>query len=120
MSFSINLSCLVKEFICSQLGFKLVASYSNYLELPVVFGRSKKEVFSLVIDKVWKKVKGWNESFLSRACKEVLIKAVARAIPTYIMSSYRIPDSVCNEIEMMLSKFWWGAKIGERKIHWMS
>lgn len=36
------------------------------------------------------------------------------------MSCYRIPDNVCNEIESLLSKFWWGVKNGEQKIHWMS
>lgn len=47
----------------------------------------------MVIDtRVWKKVKGWKESFLSRVDKEVLIKTVAQAIPTYIMIYYRIHD----------------------------
>ncbi|XP_058784603.1 uncharacterized mitochondrial protein AtMg00310-like [Vicia villosa] len=85
----------------------------------MVFGRSKKEVFRLDVERVWKKVKGWKEKFLSRAGKEVLIKVVAQAIPTYIMSCYRIPENVCKEIESMLEKFWWGSKEGERKIHWL-
>jgi hypothetical protein len=42
----------------------------------VVFGRSKKAIFSLVTDRVWKKLKGWKEKSLSQAGKEVLIKAV--------------------------------------------
>jgi hypothetical protein len=56
-----------------------------------VFGRSKKDVFSFVQERVWKKVKGWKEKFLSRAGKETLIKAVAQAIPNYIMSCYKVP-----------------------------
>ena len=36
------------------------------------------------------------------------------------MSCYKLPEGCCNEIEGLLSKFWWGAKEGERKIHWMS
>ncbi|XP_058783870.1 uncharacterized protein LOC131658613 [Vicia villosa] len=80
----------------------------------------EKVVFSLVVEKVWKKVKGWKEGFLSKAGKEVLIKAVAQAIPTFIMSCYKLPDCVCDEIESILSRFWWGSKEGERKIHWMS
>lgn len=68
---------------------------------------------------MWNKVKGWKGGFLSRAGKEVLIKAVAQSIPTYIMASYRILDSCCKEIENMLANFWWGSKEGEKKIHWM-
>lgn len=71
----------------------------------MVFGRSKKEVFKLVIDCVWKKVKGWIKGFLSRVGKEVFIKAVAQSIPTYIMSCYRIPEQYCRETESMLEKF---------------
>ncbi|XP_058784057.1 uncharacterized protein LOC131658822 [Vicia villosa] len=118
VSFSGNVSAASKEAIRSFLGFKSVNSHTKYLGLPVVFGRSKKDVFSLVVERVWKKVKGWKESFLSRAGKEVLIKAVAQAIPSYIMSCYKIPDSCCAEIESMLARFWWGAKNGEKTIHW--
>ncbi|MCH94768.1 reverse transcriptase-like protein, partial [Trifolium medium] len=101
-------------------GVKTVDNHSKYLGLPVVFGRSKKLIFSLVIDRVWKKVKGWKENCLSRAGKEILIKAVSQAIPNYIMSCYKLPESCCQEIESMLAKFWWGSKEGKRKIHWMS
>ncbi|XP_058778142.1 uncharacterized mitochondrial protein AtMg00310-like [Vicia villosa] len=102
------------------MGVKTVTSHSKYLGLPVVFRRSKKEVIAQVVERVWKKIKGWKEKFLSKAKKEVFIKAVAQVIPSYIMSFYKIPESICHEIESMLAKFWWGSKNGERKLHWMS
>lgn len=120
VSFSANESVAAKESLRQKLGFNVVRSHVKYLGLPVIFGRKKKEVFSLVIDRVWKKVKGWKEGFLSRAGKEVLIKVVAQSIPTYIMSCYRLPDNCCKEIENILAKFWWGSNEGEKKIHWMS
>ena len=119
-SFSRNVRDEEKEMICNQMNVKTMMSHTRYLGLPVVFGRSKKEIFSFVIDRVWKKLKGWKEIFLSRAGKEVLIKAVAQAISSYIMSCYKLPEGCCNEIEGLLARFWWGAKEGERKIHWMS
>lgn len=51
------------------MGVKTVLSYLRYLGLQVVLGRFKKKVFSLVVGRIWKKNKGWNEGFLSRACK---------------------------------------------------
>lgn len=82
-------------------------SHSRYLGLPIVFGRSKKEIFSHVVEHVKKKVKGWKKGFMSRAGKEVLIKVVAQAIPNYIMSCYKLLEICCSKIETMLAKFWW-------------
>ncbi|XP_058756923.1 uncharacterized protein LOC131630149 [Vicia villosa] len=120
VSFSQNVREEDKGMIRSMMGVKTVANHSRYLGLPMIFGRSKKEIFSLVVERVWKKIKGWKEQFLFRAGKEVLIKAVAQAIPTYVMSCYKLPKAVCKEIESMLAKFWWGSKNGERKVHWLS
>ncbi|XP_058749041.1 uncharacterized protein LOC131622003 [Vicia villosa] len=120
VSFSKNLGTDTCEMVRQRLGMVSVVNHGTYLGLPVILGRSKKEVFGLVIDRVWKKIKGWKENFLSKAGKEILLKAVAQAIPNYVMSCYKLPEGICKEIESLLAKFWWGAKDGVRKMHWMS
>jgi hypothetical protein len=119
-SFSRNVLEADSQFICNMMGAKTVAAQNRYLGLPVVFGRSKKVIFSFVKDRVWKKLKGWKERCLSRAGKEVLIKSVAQAIPNYVMSCFRIPEGCCQEIESMLARFWWGANEGTQKMRWLS
>ncbi|KAL0315341.1 UNVERIFIED_CONTAM: hypothetical protein Sradi_5412300 [Sesamum radiatum] len=70
-------------------------------------------------DRVWNRISGWNERNLSQAGKEVLIKAVAQAIPTYAMGCFRLPFSLIKELQSMIANFWWHT--GEaRKIHWIS
>jgi len=49
--------------------------------------------------------------------KEVLIKFVAQATPTYIMGWFALLLGLCKHIEKMISNFWWGSKNVERKIH---
>jgi hypothetical protein len=49
----------------------------RYLGLPVYIGRSKKKAFQYLKDKIWARIQGWIEKLLSKAGKEVLIKAVA-------------------------------------------
>jgi len=57
---------------------------------------------------------------MSYAAREILIKVVAQAIPTYVMSCFKLPDNLCDSIESMIGKFWCGSKNGEKKIHWLS
>ena len=63
---------------------------------------------------------GWKEKLLSKAGKEVLIKGVAQAVPTYTMSCFKLPDSLCHDLMGMIRNFWWGQKKEERKIAWLS
>ena len=67
-----------------------------------MIGKRKKDVFAFVIDIVWKIIQGWNRKRLSRACKEILIKTVAQAIPNYVMSVYLLPLDTCADLEQML------------------
>ena len=56
---------------------------------------------------------------MSQAGREVLIKEVIQAIPTFSMGCFKIPFSLCHEIEAMIKKFWWGQRGDRRKIHWI-
>ena len=68
-------------------------------------GRNKKNTFKEVKTKLAKKLASWKEKLLSKAGKEVLIKAVAQAIPTYTMSCFKIPDSLCDEMTSIIRNF---------------
>ena len=63
---------------------------------------------------------GWKEKLLSNAGKEVLIKAVAQAVPSYTMSCFKLPNSLCEELTGMVRQFWWGQVKEEKKVTWMS
>ena len=63
-----------------------VHRFDSYLGLPTLVGRSKYHTFSYLKDRIRKKLQGWKGKLLSRAGKEILIKAVAQSIPTYTLS----------------------------------
>ena len=65
-------------------------------------------------------IASWKGKMLSNASREILIKAMAQATPTYTMSCFKLPDSLCNELNSMISNFWWGQKDRERKMAWIS
>ena len=75
--------------------------------------------FSQIKEKVWSKIKGWKEKLLSQSGREILIKAVVQAIPTYTMNCFKLPVKLCQDIEGLIRRFWWGQKSDQRKIHWL-
>lgn len=118
VSFSRRLDGGVRHSILRELGFVEVKMYGKYLGLPTIFDKSKRISFSAIRDRVWKKLQGWKEKLLTRAGKDVLIKAVVQAIPAYAMSYFKFPTGLCHDISSLIRRFWWGASKGRRGIHW--
>lgn len=105
---------------CDILGISNATHPEIYLGLPVISGRSKSEALSFVKERVYKKVQGWKHNLLSQAGREILIKAVASAIPMYPMVCFKFPKGVCDSLNSAITRFWWGQKEDEGKYHWVS
>ncbi len=106
--FSSNTSRERQEELKNLLGVPAIRQYEKYLGLPSFVGRSKKVCFAHIKERVWQKLQGWKEKLLSQAGKEILIKAVVQAVPTYSMGCFKLPQSLCKDIEAMIQKFYWG------------
>jgi hypothetical protein len=61
--------------------------------------------FKHIIDRVEKRLRDWKLKFLSQVGKEVLLKAVVQAIPTYSMSVFFMPKALCSNINSLMQKF---------------
>ena len=96
------------------------SQHSKYLGLPSIIGKSNIEVFAEIKERMGRKLSGWKEKILSISGKEILIKAVAQAIPMYTMSCFQLPKGLCDEIESMMRRFWWGQRGQEFKVAWVS
>jgi len=57
------------------------------------------------------------DRLVSWAGREVLIKVVTQAIPTYIMGLFKLPKELYHTNQSSIIRFWWGHKQEERKIH---
>jgi len=118
MIFSPNISMEFEKEFQHHLPIKTSARIHKYLGMPTHFGRSKEQDLNFILDRVWSKLKGWKEKSLSFEGRGVLIRAVAQAIPTYIMSCFLLPKGLCEKIERDVCSFWWGSNDNKRKIHW--
>lgn len=112
-----NISQAGKVDLASILGVRHALGTGKYLGVLSMIGRSKKATFSFIKDGVWRKINSWNGCALSRARKEVMLKSVIQAIPSYITS---LPSSIIDEIERMMNFFWWGGGGNHKRIRWMA
>jgi hypothetical protein len=109
-----------QEDLSKIMGVKYVLGTDNYLGLPSMIGKKKKDVFAFIKNRIWKRINSWRGRSLSRAGKEVMIKSVLRAISPFVMSVYLIPDSTIQEIERMMNFFWWGDGTNNKGIQWLA
>jgi hypothetical protein len=118
--FSRNLSMAAQEDLSRIMGVRHVLGTGTYLGLPSMIGRKKKAIFAYIKDRIWKRINSWRGRALSRAGKEIMIKSVLQAIPSYVMGVYLLPDSTIKEIERMMNSFWWGGGGDSKGIRWLA
>nr|XP_027060887.1 uncharacterized protein LOC113687483 [Coffea arabica] len=96
------------------------ARNGTYLGLPMAIGRSKTQVFAFVQNKISNKLQDWKQKLLSQGGKEILVKSVIMAMPTYVMACFRLPRGLCRQITGKIARFWW--RKGEKGscVHWAS
>lgn len=51
---------------------------------------------------------------LVKVGKETLIKAIIQSIPTYIMNCFKLPYALCEDIERMIARFYYGVTLKPR------
>jgi hypothetical protein len=118
--FSSNTSGVCKQQVLTELHIRAEARTEKYLGLPVYVGRSRKKTFAYLKDRLWKKIQGWMERLLSTAEKDILIKAIAQAIPTFVMSCFDLTKELCDEMSTLICRYWWAQHDKENKMHWLS
>ncbi|CAN6702186.1 unnamed protein product [Malus baccata var. baccata] len=104
--FGANVPNKVAAELGSILGMSVVDNPGTYLGVPAIWGRLKKRGLAYVKGRILGKFQGWKQSTLSRAGREVLIKAVVQAIPAYSMSIFKFHVAVCQELDAMVARFW--------------
>jgi len=111
----------LRNNLVSILGVQAVLGTSKYLGLPSMIGRNRSSTFVFIKDRVWQKINSWSSKCLSKVGREVMIKSVLQAIPSYVMSIFQLPATLINTIEKMINSFWWGhGRTNQREINWLS
>lgn len=94
--------------------------HTTYLGLPNILGRNKSFILGLLRERVRKRIQSWDGTMVSRGGKEILLKTVVQALPTFAMSVFLLPGGIIKDMENLMNKFWWQSSNNQhRGIHWM-
>lgn len=120
ITFSIKTPQEIKTIAKDILGIQKEGGVGKYLGLPEHFGRKKKDLFTSIVDRIRQRAANWSTRFLSRAGKLTMMKAVLTAIPTYAMSCFQLPGSLCKRIQSCLTRLWWDKSADKKDMCWLS
>lgn len=119
LTFSPSTSSETIDTIKNMLQISVVTGHDVYLGLPTFSIRAKTLQFGFLRDRLLKKVTACQSKLFSRGGREALIKSILQAIPTFMMSCFKLPMSICKQLRNIMAKFWWGEVDGHDAMHWM-
>ncbi|CAN1829772.1 LINE-1 retrotransposable element ORF2 protein [Linum perenne] len=120
MFFSANTPQERRVEVAAVLNVDLSRNLGNYLGLLAEWGRSKTEAFGFMLDRLTTRAEGWKSVLLSTGGREVMIKSVLQAIPSYLFSVFLLPDRILKRMNSIVASFWWAGDARRRTIHWCS
>ena len=91
--------------MCSALGGMAEMTQGKYLGPPMVITRTKDQIFGFIRENTRRKLKDSKNNLLSTVGKEVMLKAVFMAMPTYAMSCFKLPRKLCKDITASMANY---------------
>lgn len=116
ITLSIKATQELKNRVKRDLAIPKEERLGKYLGLPDHLGRTKKDLFSMIVDRIRQRVVSWSPKQLFFAGKMVMLKSVFSAMPSYMMSCFKLPGSCCKSIQSSLTRFWWDSKPDKKKM----
>ena len=89
--FGSKISAELKAEIKGALGISWEGGMGMYLRLAEKICGSKKQAFTFIQERLIKRLNSRSAKLLSKGGKEVLIKSVAQALPSYVMLCFLLP-----------------------------
>ncbi|KAA3462672.1 reverse transcriptase [Gossypium australe] len=90
-----------------KFGVRVSVDPKRYPCLLNMVGRNRKKAFHGQKDRMRRRVNSWCVRPLFQGGKEVFIKSVLQAIPTFTMSCFLLPTSLYKKLKQVISRFWW-------------
>ncbi|CAN1730043.1 Uncharacterized mitochondrial protein AtMg00310 [Linum perenne] len=98
------------------LGVRFLERSEKYLGLPCIILRSKEETFRFIEDKMSLRLRSWKRECLSPAGIHTLLQFVIAGLPVYAMSCYELTATMCESLNTLMTKFWWGQVTDDQRV----
>ena len=118
--FSPNASQPVRDIVKQELGIHSEAFTERYLGLPTAVGRIHSGSFDHIGERSRANMQGSSERLLACAGREILLKSVIQAIPTFSMTCFLLTKKICKQLTSAMEKYWWSSSIDRKSMHWIS
>lgn len=105
ITFSARTPDEVRARVKDTMSIAMEGGIGKYLGLPEQFGRRKRDIFASILDRIRQKSHSWTARYLSGAGKQIMLKSVLSAMPCYAMSCFKLPASLCKQIQSLLTRF---------------
>jgi hypothetical protein len=80
---------------------------SSYLGMPLTSNPKRLSTWKPIIENFRRKLSMWRGHMLSMAGRICVIKSVMSSLPIYYMSSFLMPNGVCNILNSIQRRFLW-------------
>ncbi|KAH9667242.1 putative ribonuclease H protein [Citrus sinensis] len=118
--FSKNISARSMKRIGADLGFPITKDLGMYLEMPLLHTRVSQHTYQNIIDKVERRLSGWQASLLSLAGRITLAQTILQAIPVYAMQTTSLPTGIKLKIDKACKKFIWSGNSNQQRMSMVS
>jgi len=119
VTFSAKTQATEKDRVKMHMGIPNEGGSGKYLGLHELFGRKKKDLFNMIVDRIRQRACSWSSKFLSAAGKVIMLKSVLASMPAYTMSCFKLTGSLYKRIQSALTRFWWDDSMEKKKMCWV-
>lgn len=104
----INITSTDLHWIREIIGCKQTTFPVQYLGMPLTLKRPTKQLFLPLVEKIERRLAGWQCKLLSRGGRLELVRSVLSTIPVYHMICFKLPKWVLARIDKARRVFLWG------------
>ncbi|WMV30092.1 hypothetical protein MTR67_023477, partial [Solanum verrucosum] len=100
----------IAEMIKEEAGFRQKDNPINYLGCPLYIGGQRIIYYSHLVDKIAKRISGWQAKMLNFGGRLTLVKHVLHFIPIHTMAAISPPKTTLHYIKRLTADFFWEEK----------